>query len=410
MNKKNIIFISSFSVFGGNSAGAARMRNYAKALTLSKNTNVYIFSLINGYKIDFDEIHEIEKGIFQPKQTKKIKDYNFVSSLKYRFSFFTYFLFFKKVYSFLRKKDINKKVFLIYPESRASFELVVLFYFKFLKKQKIYYEANEVRKFTSANFVTKNNLIGIFFKLFDILYHSIAEYFTTYYNGLIVISTNMFNYHRKNNGNLLRVPILSDVKKINYETPLPFYNRKEFFNICFTGTINHKKEGLDTLYNIIANISKEINVKLHLYGNFGNSEDFLKKLSQSLKISENIIYHGSIPNHLLISEMRKYHLLILPRPYSLQINYGFSTKLSEYLISGVPVLVTNVSDNGMYIIDGINGYIVPADKTNLMESKIRNIITYYNDNVESIVKNAYETVYQSFDYRNYSTYLNDFLR
>jgi glycosyltransferase involved in cell wall biosynthesis len=298
----------------------------------------------------------------------------------------------------------------LYPESRGSFELIAVLYFKIIKKHTLYYEANEVRKFALENIVNnKNNFIYRILTAFDILINSLAESCIKYYDGVIAISTNMVKYHKANNSNIIRIPILSDMSNINSICITPRYNTKEHFNICFTGSINFKKEGLDILYKVIGNLVKKRKLKLHLYGVFNNGEKALKELSKELQISENIIYHGCVPSKTLISEMQKYHLLILPRPNSSQIKYGFSTKLSEYVISGVPALVTDVSDNSLYIIDGVNGFIVPPNNAVLMEQKILSIISDYNNKVELIGKNAYDMAKQNFDFKNYSKDLNDFL-
>jgi len=103
------------------------------------------------------------------------------------------------------------------------------------------------------------------------------------------------------------------------------------------------------------------------------------------------------------------HLLILPRGNTKQNQYGFSTKLSEYLVSGRPVLVTNVSDNGKYIKDGFNGFIIPPDSLESMTNKIKYIYENYNSFNEMIPSNALKTVKENFDYNLYSNSLYSFL-
>ena len=97
------------------------------------------------------------------------------------------------------------------------------------------------------------------------------------------------------------------------------------------------------------------------------------------------------------------------RPLNPQTRYGFSTKLSDYLISGVPVLVTDVSDNSIYIRDGINGYLIPPGSMSALEAKLMEIIDNYNQSSILIARNALETAARELDYRNYTDKLIDFL-
>jgi glycosyltransferase involved in cell wall biosynthesis len=65
--------------------------------------------------------------------------------------------------------------------------------------------------------------------------------------------------------------------------------------------------------------------------------------------------------------------LILPRPRTLQNEYGFSTKLASYMGSGVATLATTVSDNAVYIQDGVNGFLVPPDRPDCLRDKLLEI-------------------------------------
>jgi glycosyltransferase involved in cell wall biosynthesis len=100
---------------------------------------------------------------------------------------------------------------------------------------------------------------------------------------------------------------------------------------------------------------------------------------------------------------------VIPRGFTLQNNYGFSTKLSDYLDHGKPILITDVSDNHLFIKDGINGFIVPTDDNEKMYAKLVYIIDNYESLKDDIQKNANETSKQSFYYNNFSEILQKFL-
>ena len=104
----------------------------------------------------------------------------------------------------------------------------------------------------------------------------------------------------------------------------------------------------------------------------------------------------------MLNEFNKYHLLILPRTLNKRTRYGLSTKLSEYLVSGTPVLVTDVSDNALIIKDNYNGFIIPPGSPEVMTRKLTEIIESYNSIVHSVVEKAHLTVREQLDYRRFS--------
>jgi glycosyltransferase involved in cell wall biosynthesis len=136
-----------------------------------------------------------------------------------------------------------------------------------------------------------------------------------------------------------------------------------------------------------------------------------KKINQfacAHSVEGKVAHIGNIEPESLIHEFQKYHLLILPRPLSRQSKYGFSTKLSEYLISGIPVLVTDVSDNALYIKDNLSGYLITPGSISTMTDKIMEIIKGYDSNASVIAANALQTAREKLDYRLYSKTFIDF--
>lgn len=66
-----------------------------------------------------------------------------------------------------------------------------------------------------------------------------------------------------------------------------------------------------------------------------------------------------------VQEMIKdYHVLCLPSLYE-----GFSNSISEGICAGRPMLVSDVSDNGVMVEDGVNGYLFnPHDVENMADA------------------------------------------
>ena len=410
---KNVFIITTIKIYKGNSAGAARMINLAKALAL-EGVKVYLCSAILKHNINISNLQEVYPNIFLVGSENKIRSGRVRKKLQNFINILITSKYLKKIIK-LTKQINGDKVFYIYPTTAISIDLVSLVYMKVRHNCKLFYDVNELRRAALYNRVFSTNILKKAYEI--ILYISnfikfwIVEILTKYYDGLICISTNIENYFKKYNKNTIRMPILSNISENPfYESPI--YKDGGKFIICFTGMVSLKKEGFDIFYRALSIVkSKFKNFELYLYGPISKNEKklLLNDLPCQYGIKKNIVYHGIVEQSKLIEKIRESNLLVIPRPLNLQTKYGFSTKLSEYLVSGIPILVTNVSDNALYIKDGYNGFIVKPGDYHEMADKILYIISNYNKLKDPVAKNAYNSAKENFNYANYSKKIYKFL-
>jgi len=319
--------------------------------------------------------------------------------------------FLKSLNEFMKVREAEKVIYL-YPTVFTLKDWTYLIYFKYIRGYKFFCDINELRSTNVFTATPPRKIVhGILFSLKsvrDFLAYKLNEIQVLFYDGIVVISSNLEKYFSRCTKKFIRVPILCDTDKIPGRLQVIHYDGK-VFRICFAGFINCRKEGFDILFNALRHVNKINIVELYLYGILTDEDKyFLELLADTYGLKEKLFYMGNIDPDDLIKEFTRYHLLILPRPLSRQTKYGFSTKLSEYLISGVPVLVTDVSDNGVFIKDNFNGYIIPPGSETLMADKIREIIRNYTKDAGRIAENAFRTVRENFDYRLYTTPFIDF--
>lgn len=410
---KNVFILSTIRIHKGNSAGSARMMNIAKALAI-EGIRVYLCSSNLQYKYSQDCIREVAPNIFLVGKEHR-NNAGRIKNILHRLFYTLYITNYLWNVNLLTKSIKGEKVLYLYPTGDLSMELITSLLFKVIHRHKIFCDVNELRRATLVNAVFPKNVVRKIYAMYIWLTCLIKFYgmenLTRYYNGLVVISTNIERYFSRYNKRLLKIPILSDTTSISTVSP-PIFATGGNFSICFTGIIALKKEGFDIFYEALYRLkSKYKNFELHLYGpiNKNTKKLLLNDIPEKFGIKDNVFYHGFIDQKNIINEMRKYHLLILPRPLNMQTHFGFSTKLSEYMVSGVPVLVTDVSDNGLYIKDGYNGFIVKPGDAKIMANKILYIIDRYKQLVELIGMNALVTAKNNFFYANYSKSLVEFL-
>lgn len=396
---KGVYIYSNFD-FSKKSAGATRMFYYAQALA-NETTKVYLTSCTSS-TIGKEDFNEIFKNVFILK--------NSTNTLVQ--SFFKTYLFLKRLYNF-SKKNSKESTFIFYPSPLLYLEILALYYLKFSKKCSVFYELNEVRKY-SSKFHNKASLKKLKYSVKKMVFKSVfssLEYCLKFYDGLICISSTIEKYGKKYNNNTIRVPILTnpDAKK---EFSDRVYSVKNSFNIGFSGKIHPDKENLLSFFNVLGKLKeKKVKFTLNLCGPLEKEHEniLLQKKSREVNISNNINYFGNLNTLELDTFLNQQQLLVIPRGYTLQNHFGFSTKLSDYLNHAKPVLITDVSDNKIYIKDNENGFLVSADNETVMLDKLCYIIKNYPSVHKNIETKALETSKKVFYYRAYSDKLHEFL-
>lgn len=130
--------------------------------------------------------------------------------------------------------------------------------------------------------------------------------------------------------------------------------------ITFAGFLGRKceKEKLDWL--IQALYENRSTIELRVVGI--TQEMFAEKVPNLAdQLTEHIHFYGYMPRNMCIDLLRKSDFAVIVRKKSKLTEYGFSSKICEAFAHGIPVIATNTSDNGLYIRNGVNGYVCEAN-------------------------------------------------
>lgn len=127
--------------------------------------------------------------------------------------------------------------------------------------------------------------------------------------------------------------------------------------IAYCGTVSPYKDGVDCLikaFHLFHKSHKEYTLKI--IGRFENenSEQEVRELVKSLGLDNAIVFTGLVSADDMPKLLKGAYMLALARPNNMQAQYGFPTKLGEYLATGKPVVVTKVGEIGDFLIDGAN--------------------------------------------------------
>lgn len=182
------------------------------------------------------------------------------------------------------------------------------------------------------------------------------------------------------------VPILLDTNM--YEKVSKREKTKE---IIYVGSLGHDAE-IKNLFNIV-----NITVKSHPDWKFviiGNTFDLSE---ENKKISNSVVeFTGALSFEKVAERLINASIMILPRSRQEYSAAGFPIKLGEYLLTGSPVIVTDVGEIKSYIKDNEEAYFVEPDNPVAFAEKINYVIEHYDEALE-VGKRGKEKAIAEFD-------------
>lgn len=185
--------------------------------------------------------------------------------------------------------------------------------------------------------------------------------------GMLVISNALVDYYTDRGINNISV-INMFVDSSRFDTVLPLKRKKV---IAYCGTISLHKDGVDSLikaFNLFRRFHSGYILKI--IGRFEDkkAEDSVKGLVKQLSLDEDVDFTGMVMPNEIPPMLKGAKMLVLARPNNRQAQYGFPTKLGEYLATKNPVVVTNVGEIGVFLRDGVNCCMAkPGDEKDFAE-------------------------------------------
>jgi glycosyltransferase involved in cell wall biosynthesis len=200
------------------------------------------------------------------------------------------------------------------------------------------------------------------------------------YDGIFCISNYLIQYYKSKGfppDKLFLVPSTVDTGRFNVE----FTARLPFNSIVYCGTLNIQKDGVDILIESFNKISaKYPDIKLVLIGkgeSFNNEEAILRELVHKLELDDKVFFLGQLPRSLVPEYLSSAKILALSRPTSIIADAGFPSKLTEYLATGKPVVVTRVGEIPQYLTDNVNAFLAEPDSVDAFANKLDYVISNY---------------------------------
>lgn len=230
------------------------------------------------------------------------------------------------------------------------------------------------------------------------------RYVTTKVDNVISI-TSFLDRHYAKSLNRIVLPPLVDLQENKWseskEVPIASFTG---VTLIYAGNSANKKDRIDVVLKALARVVEEgYRIRILLIGNC--NQDLLSRYAG---YKDNIVFIGNIPQEDVPSYYGLADFSILIRDNTRKSNAGFSTKLVESIVSGVPPVINVTSD--------INHYLTEKDSIKLADGSGESIVAGLKqicgmlekdrDKMKMAVKGV---GFEYFDYRVYKERMRVFL-
>ena len=233
---------------------------------------------------------------------------------------------------------------------------------------------------------------------------------TRLYDGIFCISDYLIRfYHNKgcNKRKLFLVPSTVDPARFSNALDSPF----RFKYILYCGSLTTLKDGVDILIESFSRISmKHPDINLALVGEADTLKDeiFFRELVSRFNIKNRVFFTGKLPRTAIPAYMYNAEILTLARPRSIVADAGFPSKLTEYLATGKPVVVTRVGEIPVYLKDNENAFLSEPDSVDAFTDKLDYVLCNYQL-AKKIGESGRELTYGIFNYNHQASRIINFL-
>jgi glycosyltransferase involved in cell wall biosynthesis len=387
----SIIIIGDSFTFPEGNAATNHAYTYAKGF-IENGAEVYVVCTRNEYLEKYDGISEGIK-YFHP-YARKVRSRHFIMRRWYGARKYI------KTFTLLRRINREDKILTL---NLWTYRLKTKLFAYFLARcfrTKLILERSEhpLRVFKEGTILSIIDELGVMIE-------------RKLYDGVFCMTNYLIEFYKSegyNPARLFLVPSTVDTGrfKINSLPPL------NFNYILYCGSLTILKDGVNILVESFNKISAKhpgINLVLIGKGDTADEEIIVRNLVSSLRMNGRIHLLGQLPRTEVPAYLVNAKVLALARPKSKIADAGFPSKLTEYLSTGNPVVVTRVGEIPFYLKDSENAFLVEPDDSAAFAGRLDYVLDNYELAKEVGIrgKELTETV---FNYKYQAKRMLDFIQ
>lgn len=158
---------------------------------------------------------------------------------------------------------------------------------------------------------------------------------------------------------------------LNYPDPVIFNcsrekKKSDKFILMYPGTVSWH-QGIDIAVRAMHQVCKKNpNIEFHIYGK-GPEEKKVRKLVDTLQLTDNVKFCDLLPIDEIVEKMYDADLGIVPKRDDEFGGEAFSTKILEFMILGVPVLIAETKVDRYYFNESVVTFFKSENANDLAE-------------------------------------------
>lgn len=202
------------------------------------------------------------------------------------------------------------------------------------------------------------------------------------------------------------LPTITDTSRFNVNADSNI--QKKY--MCYMGNMELSKDNVDNiLYALSILLRDNYDVHLYLFGKPNlKDKSILERIIEQEGLANNTSFRFAQYNDVpkILSEA---DILVSSQPVTVRADGGFPTKLGEYLMSGTPVLSTNVGETSKYFKDGEHMYFAKPESPLDYANKLKYIIDNY-EKALAVAKKGKMLIEQSYSHISAGEKMHKFLK
>lgn len=236
------------------------------------------------------------------------------------------------------------------------------------------------------------------------------KYLFPHYDGFIAISENLYNIaqrYKSSFAKVKKIPILIDKSEIEF---INRYNHTKPY-IFHGGKLTESKDAMVSTIKAfaIANRTLHGSVDFIIAGPPSSDLSKIREIIKEEGIEPNVIFLGEISHAKVMEYLAGASVCILNKNDTLQNQCGFSTKLSDVLITATAVITTYVGEAPNWLKNDESAYITEPHRPELIAELIVKAFSDEKTRIK-IANGGKDVALENFDIAIQGPRLGDFLK
>jgi glycosyltransferase involved in cell wall biosynthesis len=232
-------------------------------------------------------------------------------------------------------------------------------------------------------------------------------------DGFVVISEKLAELvarYKKKSAQFIKIPILVDDHE-NSEDAETVLKTNGFPYILHAGALSETKDGVLAVFKAFVKVNQSQALDFYLTSNSMQPSlaNQVNQLIKHYKLEHRVHFTGFLETGELTKLRKNSALAIINKPLNWQNKYNFPTKLAEYLMDEVPLIVSEGGEMSHFLENQKNALIVSANNVDQIAASMLQILDDPQQ-AARIGEAGKALAKRVFYYRNYRATLGEFYR